>query len=370
MNQPYITPALESLLRDRIAVLDGAMGSLIQREGLGEADFRNAALANHPIDLKGNNDLLALTRPDVIQKLHEQYFAAGSDIIETNTFSSNVIAQADYALEHLAYELNKRSAEVARTAAEIWTKKTPDKPRFVAGAMGPTNRLLSMSPKVDDPSFRAVTFDQVKDAYVTQIEGLLDGGVDLLLFETITDTLITKAGIFAMEEVFAKRKLRVPVMISATITDRSGRTLSGQTIEAFWTSVSHARPLTVGINCALGAADMRPFLADLARAATTRASPATRTRACRTRSAPTTSSPRPPGASSASSPRAASSTSWAAAAARRPRTSRRSRSRSTASRRAACPRPTASLTSVASSRSRSSSPRAAPRPRASAPRRS
>jgi 5-methyltetrahydrofolate--homocysteine methyltransferase len=272
MNQPYITPALESLLRDRIAVLDGAMGSLIQREGLGEADFRNAALANHPIDLKGNNDLLALTRPDVIQKLHEQYFAAGSDIIETNTFSSNVIAQADYALEHLAYELNKRSAEVARTAAEIWTKKTPDKPRFVAGAMGPTNRLLSMSPKVDDPSFRAVTFDQVKDAYVTQIEGLLDGGVDLLLFETITDTLITKAGIFAMEEVFAKRKLRVPVMISATITDRSGRTLSGQTIEAFWTSVSHARPLTVGINCALGAADMRPFLADLARAATTRIS--------------------------------------------------------------------------------------------------
>ena len=272
MNQPYVTPALESLLRDRIAVLDGAMGSLIQREGLGEADFRNAALANHPIDLKGNNDLLALTRPDVIQKLHEQYFAAGSDIIETNTFSSNVIAQADYALEHLAYELNKRSAEVARTAAEIWTKKTPDKPRFVAGAMGPTNRLLSMSPKVDDPSFRAVTFDQVKDAYVTQIEGLLDGGVDLLLFETITDTLITKAGIFAMEEVFAKRKLRVPVMISATITDRSGRTLSGQTIEAFWTSVSHARPLTVGINCALGAADMRPFLADLARAATTRIS--------------------------------------------------------------------------------------------------
>jgi 5-methyltetrahydrofolate--homocysteine methyltransferase len=272
MNQPFVTPALESLLRDRIAVLDGAMGSLIQREGLGEADFRNDALASHPIDLKGNNDLLALTRPDVIQKLHEQYFAAGSDIIETNTFSSNVIAQADYALEHLAYELNKRSAEVAKTAAEIWTKKTPDKPRFVAGAMGPTNRLLSMSPTVDDPSFRAVTFDQVKDAYVTQIEGLLDGGVDLLLFETITDTLITKAGIFAMEEVFAKRKLRVPVMISATITDRSGRTLSGQTIEAFWTSVSHARPLTVGINCALGAADMRPFLADLARAATTRIS--------------------------------------------------------------------------------------------------
>jgi 5-methyltetrahydrofolate--homocysteine methyltransferase len=272
LSQPFVTPALEQLLRERIAVLDGAMGSLIQREGLEEGDFRGTILKDHTIDLKGNNDLLALTRPDVIQKLHERYFAAGSDIVETNTFSSNAIAQADYRLEHLSYELNKRSAEVAKEAAAIWTKKTPDKPRFVAGAMGPTNRLLSMSPKVDDPGFRAVSFDEVKDAYVTQIEGLIDGGVDLLLFETITDTLITKAGIVAMEEVFAKRDLRLPVMISATITDRSGRTLSGQTIDAFWTSVAHARPMTVGINCALGAADMRPFLADLSKAATTRIS--------------------------------------------------------------------------------------------------
>ena len=272
LSQPFVTPALEALLRERIAVLDSAMGSLIQREGLEEADFRGKILKDHPIDLKGNNDLLALTRPDVIQKLHERYFAAGSDIIETNTFSSNVIAQADYQLEHLAYELNKRSAEVAKDAAAIWTKKTPDKPRFVAGAIGPTNRLLSMSPKVEDPGFRAVSFDQVKDAYVTQIEGLIDGGVDLLLFETITDTLITKAGIVAMEEVFTKRNMRLPVMISATITDRSGRTLSGQTIDAFWTSVAHARPMTVGINCALGAADMRPFLAELSKAATTRIS--------------------------------------------------------------------------------------------------
>ena len=267
---PFVTPALDRLLRERIAILDGAMGSLIQREGLVEADFRGSILKDHPIDLKGNNDLLALTRPDVVQKLHERYFAAGSDIVETNTFSSNAIAQADYHLEHLSYELNKRSAEVAKAAAEIWSKKTPDRPRFVAGAMGPTNRLLSMSPKVDDPGFRAVGFDEVKNAYVTQIEGLLDGGVDLLLFETITDTLITKAGIVAMEEVFARRNLRLPVMISATITDRSGRTLSGQTIDAFWTSVAHARPLTVGINCALGAAEMRPFLADLAKVATTR----------------------------------------------------------------------------------------------------
>jgi 5-methyltetrahydrofolate--homocysteine methyltransferase len=272
MNEPFITPALQTLLRERIAVLDGAMGTMIQRHKLGEADYRGKRFTDSKIDLAGNNDLLCLTRPELIRQLHSEYFAAGSDIVETNTFSSTAIAQADYHLESLAYELNKKSAELALDAAAEWTKKTPDRPRFVAGAIGPMNRTLSLSPDVNDPGFRAVNFDQVRDAYAEQVRGLMDGGVDLLLVETIFDTLNAKAALVAIEEVFAEKKHRLPLMISVTITDRSGRTLSGQTVEAFWASVEHARPMSVGINCALGATEMRPFLAELARAATTRIS--------------------------------------------------------------------------------------------------
>jgi 5-methyltetrahydrofolate--homocysteine methyltransferase len=272
MTQPFVPPALESLLRDRIAVLDGAMGSLIQLEKLGEGDFRGKRFADHTIDLKGNNDLLVLTRPELIRKLHERYFEAGSDIVETNTFASTSIAQADYKLEHLAYEMNVKAAEVALEAAHAWTKRTPDRPRYVAGAIGPLNRTLSLSPDVNDPGFRAVTFDQVKAAYAEQVRGLVDGGVDILLVETIFDTLNAKAALVAIDEVLAEKKKRLPLMISVTITDRSGRTLSGQTVDAFWTSVAHSNPMSVGINCALGAVEMRPFLAELAKVATTRIS--------------------------------------------------------------------------------------------------
>ncbi len=272
MTQPFITPALESLLRERIAVLDGAMGSLIQLEKLGEGDFRGKRFADHGVDLKGNNDLLALTRPELIQALHERYFAAGSDIVETNTFASTSIAQADYKLEHLACELNVKSAEVALEAARKWTKLTPDQPRYVAGAIGPLNRTLSLSPDVNDPGYREASFDQVKDAYAEQVRGLVDGGVDILLVETIFETLKCKAALVAIEEVLEAKKKKLPLMISVTITDRSGRTLSGQTVDAFWTSVAHARPMSVGINCALGAVEMRPFLAELAKVATTRIS--------------------------------------------------------------------------------------------------
>ena len=272
MSQPFITPQLESLLRERIVVLDGAMGTMIQRHKPTEADYRGKRFADHSIDLKGNNDLLCLTRPELIRQLHGEYFAAGSDMVETNTFSSTSIAQADYQLSHLAYELNVKSAELALDAAREWTKKTPDRPRFVAGAIGPLNRTLSISPDVNDPGFRAVTFDEVKAAYAEQVRGLIDGGVDVLLVETIFDTLNAKAALVAIEEVFAAKKTRLPVMISVTITDRSGRTLSGQTVDAFWASVEHASPMSVGINCALGATEMRPFLAELARVAPTRIS--------------------------------------------------------------------------------------------------
>jgi 5-methyltetrahydrofolate--homocysteine methyltransferase len=271
-NDTVLPKPLESLLAERIAILDGAMGSLIQLEKLEEKDFRGDRFTDHAVDLKGNNDLLAITRPDILKKLHGRYFEAGSDIVETNTFSSTAIAQADYKLESLAYELNVRSAQIALEAAHEWTKKTPDKPRFVAGAIGPMNRTLSLSPDVNDPGFRAVTFDQVRDAYAEQVRGLIDGGVDLLLVETIFDTLNCKAALVAIEHVFAEKKKRLPLMISVTITDRSGRTLSGQTVDAFWTSVRHARPMSVGINCALGATEMRPFLSELAKAADTRIS--------------------------------------------------------------------------------------------------
>jgi 5-methyltetrahydrofolate--homocysteine methyltransferase len=259
--------AIEAAIAHRILVLDGAMGTMIQRHKLTEADFRGARFRNHPKDLRGNNDLLILTRPDVIRDIHEQYFAAGADIIETNTFSSTAVAQGDYRLESLAYELNVEGARLAKAACEAWTAKTPDRPRFVAGAIGPTNRTLSISPDVNNPSFRAVTFDELRAAYEDQVRGLIDGGCDLLLLETIFDTLNAKAGIVAIENVFAEKSVRLPLMISFTITDKSGRTLSGQTLEAFYISVRHARPFSIGINCALGARDMRPYLADLARIA-------------------------------------------------------------------------------------------------------
>jgi 5-methyltetrahydrofolate--homocysteine methyltransferase len=255
---------LDELLSRRILVLDGAMGTMIQRHGLGEADYRGERFRDHAHDVKGDNELLVLTRPDVIQGIHEAYLEAGSDVIETNSFSSTAISQADYHLEAVVRDLNVTAARLARAAADAWTARTPDRPRFVAGAIGPTNRTLSLSPDVNDPAFRTVTFDQVRAAYAEQVRGLLDGGVDLLLVETIFDTLNAKAALFAVEEVFEERGVRVPVMISVTITDRSGRTLSGQTIDAFYTSIAHAKPLAVGINCALGAREMRPYLAELA----------------------------------------------------------------------------------------------------------
>jgi len=266
--KPDVRHQLEALLAERILVLDGAMGTMIQRHQLTEADFRGQRFASHSKELRGNNDLLTLTRPDVIGAIHHQYLEAGSDIIETNTFSSTAIAQADYGLQALVYELNREGARLAKEACAAWTAKTPARPRFVAGSMGPTNRILSISPDVNNPAFRAMTFDELREAYKEQARGLIDGGCDLLLLETIVDTLNAKAGIVAIEEVFEEKGVRLPLMISATITDRSGRTLSGQTIDAFWVSIAHARPFSVGINCALGARDMRPYLAELARIAT------------------------------------------------------------------------------------------------------
>ena len=259
---------LSRLLSKRILLLDGAMGTMLQRHKLTEADFRGDRFKDHSHDLRGDNDLLALTRPDVILSVHRQYLEAGADIIETNSFNAQAISQADYGLESIAYELNVAAARLARQAADEYTAQTPARPRFVAGSMGPTNRILSISPDVNNPAFRNMTFDQLREAFKTQIRGLIDGGVDLLLFETIVDTLNVKAGIVAMEEVFDEKGVRLPLMISATITDRSGRTLAGQTIDAFWVSVAHAKPFSVGLNCALGAKDMRPYVEELARIAT------------------------------------------------------------------------------------------------------
>jgi 5-methyltetrahydrofolate--homocysteine methyltransferase len=263
-----IRSRLDPLLARRILVLDGAMGTMIQRHGLGEADFRGERFRRHPRELKGNGDLLSLVRPDLVEGIHHAYLEAGADIIETNTFTATSVAQADYGLEDLAYEMNLAAARIARRAADAWTARTPGRPRFVAGSIGPTNRTLSISPDVHDPSSRAVTFDQLRDAYRTQVRGLLDGGVDLLLVETIFDTLNAKAALVAIDEEREARGADVPVMISVTIADRSGRTLSGQTIDAFWVSIAHARPFSVGLNCALGARDLRPYLAELAALAT------------------------------------------------------------------------------------------------------
>jgi 5-methyltetrahydrofolate--homocysteine methyltransferase len=261
------TQTLEALLQQRILVLDGAMGSMIQQYGLGEADFRGSHFTDHPSDLQGDNELLSLTRPDLIREIHDLFFEAGADIVETNTFGSNAISQADYGLEKSVRDLNLASAAIAREAADAWTAKDPARPRFVAGAIGPTPKTLSLSPDVNDPAARSLSFADLAGAYREQTEALIDGDVDILLVETIFDTLNAKAALVAIDEVFEARGVRLPIMISVAITDASGRTLSGQTVDAFWRSVAHARPLSVGVNCSLGATDMRPHVAELARIA-------------------------------------------------------------------------------------------------------
>ncbi len=247
---------LEKLLRERILILDGAMGTMIQRHDLTEFDFREGYFENHHKSLKGNNDLLSLTRPEIIKEIHRQYFLAGADIIETNTFSGTTIAQADYELESAVYEINYQSAKIAKEVANEFT----DKPRFVAGSIGPTNRTASISPDVNDPGFRGVSFDQLVLAYSGQINALMDGAVDILLVETVFDTLNAKAALYAIDEVFEQRSEKLPIMVSGTITDQSGRTLTGQTTEAFLISLSHMPLLSIGLNCALGASLMRPYL--------------------------------------------------------------------------------------------------------------
>jgi len=278
--------SIREILKHRILVLDGAMGTMIQRYNLTDADYRGERFADFPHDLKGNNDLLSLTQPEIIKAIHSQYFEAGADIAETNTFSGTSIAMADYFMEDLVYELNYQSAKIAKEVAEEFTKNNPEKPRFVAGSMGPTNRTASLSPDVNNPGYRAVTFDQLVDAYYEQIRGLVDGGVDLLLVETIFDTLNAKAALFAIDKYFIDLKngnlpplnnsvnseiripkTEIPIMVSGTITDASGRTLSGQTTEAFLYSVSHLPLLSVGLNCALGADLMRPYVQTLAKEA-------------------------------------------------------------------------------------------------------
>ena len=247
---------LEKAIKERILILDGAMGTMIQRHKLEEEDFRKGAFENHDKSLKGNNDLLSITLPEIIKDIHRQYFQAGADIVETNTFSGTWIAQADYGLEEAVYRINYESAKIAKEVANEFT----DKPRFVAGSIGPTNRTASISPDVNDPGYRAITFDELVGAYKDQVNALMDGGVDILLVETIFDTLNAKAALFAIDQVFEDRNEKIPIMVSGTITDQSGRTLTGQTTEAFLISLSHMPLLTIGLNCALGASLMRPYL--------------------------------------------------------------------------------------------------------------
>ena len=286
---PWLHPdrvaLLEAALRQRILIIDGGMGTMLQAHELDEGGFRGARFAqgldgDAPVDhgnghdghthdhaggcdLKGNNDLLTLTRPDIIRGVHTEYLEAGADLIETNTFNSTRISQADYGLQHLAYELNREGARLAREACDAIAASTPDKPRFVIGVLGPTSRTASLSPDVNDPGFRNVTFEQLAENYTESTNGLIDGGADVIMVETIFDTLNAKAALFALSELFHQRGARLPLMISGTITDRSGRTLSGQTAEAFYYSVAHARPLSVGFNCALGADDLRPHIQTL-----------------------------------------------------------------------------------------------------------
>jgi len=255
---------IQQTLQERILVLDGAMGTMLQQYKFTEADFRGERFKDYPTPLQGNNDLLSITQPEAIKTIHAKYFEAGADIVETNTFSGTTIAMVDYQMENLVYELNFESAKIAREVADEFTKREPNKPRFVAGSIGPTNKTASMSPDVNDPGYRAVTFDELRVAYKEQVEALIDGGVDILLVETVFDTLNAKAALFAIEEVKEERNLDIPVMLSGTITDASGRTLSGQTAEAFLISVSHIPLLSVGFNCALGANLLQPHLEAIA----------------------------------------------------------------------------------------------------------
>lgn len=247
-------------IQKRILVLDGAMGTMLQRYNFSEEDFRGDRFKDYPSSLKGNNDLLSLTQPKAIADVHRKYFEAGADIIETNTFSATTIAMADYNMEDLAYELNYQSAKIAKQVAEEFTKHNPDKPRFVAGSIGPTNKTASLSPDVNKPEYRAITFNELRVAYKQQVKALIDGGVDVLLVETIFDTLNAKAALFAIDEVIEEHNIDIPIMVSGTITDASGRTLSGQTVEAFLTSISHIPLLSVGFNCALGAEQLKPYM--------------------------------------------------------------------------------------------------------------
>ena len=264
MTQTYTrAQQLPEILKQRIVILDGAMGTMIQRYKLTEADYRGTRFTEHHVDVKGNNELLLLTRPDVIREIHEQYLAAGADLIETNTFGATSVAQEDYDMAELAYEMNVVAAQIAREACDQYS--TPDKPRFVAGAFGPTPRTASISPDVNDPGARNIDYEQLRAAYYEQGKGLLDGGADVFLVETIFDTLNAKAALFAIEQLFEDTGERLPVLISGTVTDASGRILSGQTVEAFWYSLRHAKPLTFGLNCALGGELMRPYIAELSK---------------------------------------------------------------------------------------------------------
>jgi 5-methyltetrahydrofolate--homocysteine methyltransferase len=261
--------ALNEAASERILILDGAMGTMIQRHRLDEAGYRGARFKDHPRDLKGNNDLLVLTQADIISAIHSDYLEAGADLIETNTFNAQSISQADYGLEDFAYEMNLAAAKIAREAADAWTAKTPDRPRFVAGAIGPTNRTASLSPDVNNPGFRNVSFDELVEAYATQARGLIEGGADTILIETIFDTLNAKAAGFAVEQVFDELGVELPIMLSDTVTDLSGRNLSGQTPEAFWYSLKHLRPFSVGLNCSFGAEQLRPSVDEIAHVADT-----------------------------------------------------------------------------------------------------
>jgi 5-methyltetrahydrofolate--homocysteine methyltransferase len=265
MNRKEI---LYKIAKEKILILDGAMGTMIQQYSLDENDFRIGWFEDHQHPLKGNNDLLSLTRPEIIKKIHAQYYDAGADIVETNTFSGTTIAQSDYQLQDYAYDINFHSAKLAREVADEFTEKEPNKPRFVAGSIGPTNRTASISPDVNDPGFRNVSFEELNVAYKEQVKGLIDGGSDILLIETVFDTLNAKAALFAVQEVFQELKIELPVMVSGTITDASGRTLTGQTTEAFLISMSHYPLFSIGLNCALGAKDMQPYLKTLSRKST------------------------------------------------------------------------------------------------------
>lgn len=266
------TQLMKEILKHRILVLDGAMGTMIQRYKPSDEDYRGARFADFPHSLKGNNDLLVLTQPDMIREIHEAYLEAGADILETNTFNANRISMADYHMEDLAYEMNLAGARLAKAAADKYTAMNPEKPRFVAGSMGPTNKTASLSPDVNDPGYRGVTFDELVEIYTEQAKALIEGGVDLLMLETVFDTLNCKAGLFAILQLQDEIGVEIPIMVSGTITDASGRTLSGQTTEAFWNSVSHANLFSIGLNCALGADQLRPYIEELSRIAWTRVS--------------------------------------------------------------------------------------------------